>query len=140
MEENRQMNLTIFYDSQCPLCLAEMQQLYAYDKTGQLRFVNLNDEDFTQRYPYIDRAHANRILHGQLASGEIIHGLDVTYRAWSLVGKHKWLAITRWPVIRYLADGIYLLFARHRYRISYLLTGKPRCDTCMLNTDTDGRC
>jgi len=121
------MQLTIFYDSQCPLCLAEMQQLKAYDNAGRLNFVNLNTDDFSQYYPHIDQNHANRILHGQLETGEILLGLDVTYRAWSLVGKHKWLALLRWPIIRHLADGVYLLFARYRYGISYLLTGKSRC-------------
>ena len=121
------MQLTIFYDSQCPLCLAEMQQLKDYDDLGRLNFVNLNTVDFSQRYPHIDPDHANRILHGQLETGEILLGLDVTYRAWSLVGKHKWLALLRWPIIRRLADGLYLLFARYRYGISYLLTGQSRC-------------
>ena len=121
------MQLTIFYDSQCSLCLAEMQQLKAYDHAGRLNFVNLNTDNFSQYYPHIDPNHANRILHGQLETGEISLGLDVTYRAWSFVGKHKWLALLRWPIIRHLADGVYLLFARYRYSISYLLTGKSRC-------------
>ena len=104
-----------------------MQQLKAYDHAGRLNFVNLNTDNFSQHYPHIDQNHANRILHGQLETGEILLGLDVTYRAWSLVGKHKWLALLRWPIIRHLADGVYLLFARYRYSISYLLTGKSRC-------------
>ena len=122
------MQLTIFYDGQCPLCLAEMQQLQAHNDSGQLGFVDLNSKEFNQEYPHIDRTYANRILHGQLETGEILLGLDVTYRAWSMVGKHKWLALLRWPVIRHLADGVYLLFARYRYGVSYLLTGKSRCN------------
>ncbi len=121
------MKLTIFYDSQCPLCLAEMKQLQAHDDKGRLQFANLNTDDFNERYPHIDRAKANRILHAQWDNGEVLLGLDVTHRAWSLVGKHKWLAILRWPIIRYLADGVYLFFARYRYGISLLLTGKSRC-------------
>ncbi len=129
------MQLTIFYDSQCPLCLAEMRQLKAYDQAGRLKFVNLNDSGFSQRYPHIDPLRANRILHGQLETGEILQGLDVTHLAWSLVGKHKWLALLRWPLIRHLADAVYLLFARYRYSISYLLTGQSRCTAqCSLNS------
>ncbi|MBI3188764.1 MAG: DUF393 domain-containing protein [Gammaproteobacteria bacterium] len=134
MTVQNNLKLTIFYDSQCPLCLAEMQQLKKLDKTGSLGFANLHDADFEERYPHIDKVYANRILHGQLDTGEILLGLDVTCKAWSLAGKHRWLAILRWPVIRILADSIYLLFARHRYRISYWLTGKPRCNTCMLDS------
>lgn len=121
------MQLKIFYDSSCPLCLAEMQQLKKHDVMGQLHFVNLNTDDFEQHYPHIDKNRANRILHGQLETGKILLGLDVTCYAWLLVGKHKWLAVLRWPIVRYLADAIYLLFARYRYGISYLLTGQARC-------------
>ena len=127
------MGLTIFYDSHCPLCSAEIRQLEASDKAGRLRFVSLHAENFSQQYPHIDQTFANRVLHGQLDSGEILLGLDVTYRAWAAVGKHKWLAILRWPIIRRLADGIYLLFARYRNQISYLLTGKSRCTSCTLD-------
>ncbi len=127
------MKLTIFYDSQCPLCLAEMRQLKTNNKAGRLEFANINDEDFNQRYPHINKVQANKILHGQLDSGEVLLGLDVTYRAWSMVGKHKWLVLLRWPVLRIIADSIYLLFARYRYGISYLFTGKSRCSSCTLD-------
>lgn len=127
MPDSNRMHLTIFYDSRCPLCRAEMQQLQAYDKNASLRFADIHAHDFSQRYPHIDPQRANRILHGQLDNGEVLLGLDVTWRAWSLVGKHKWLALLRWPIIRYVADGAYLLFARYRYGISFLLTGQSRC-------------
>jgi predicted DCC family thiol-disulfide oxidoreductase YuxK len=133
MEKDSTMALTIFYDSHCPLCLAEIRQLQALDTAGRLRFVSLHADDFGQRYPHIDQARANRILHGQLESGEILLGLDVTYQAWSRVGKHQWLAVLRWPVIKWVADGVYLLFARHRHRIARLLTGKSRCGRCSLD-------
>lgn len=125
------MRLTLFYDSQCPLCAAEINQLGAFDRDGRLRFVDLHGADFSQRYPHIDTAAANRILHAQLDSGEMLYGLDVTCRAWTMVGKHKWLAILRWPVLRHIADVIYLFFARYRNGISWLLTGQRRCnDNC----------
>lgn len=128
----RNMKLTIFYDSQCPLCLAEMQQLSAYDVKNRLQFIDLHKDDFSQHYPYINKEYANRILHGQLDTGEVLLGLDVTCRAWLIVGKHKWLKVLRWPLLRNLADAIYLLFARYRYGISYMLTGKARCTSSCL--------
>lgn len=132
------MKLTIFYDGQCPLCLAEMRQLQASDHAGRLRFVNLSACDFSQRYPHIDPLKANRVLHGQLDSGELLTGLDVTHRAWSMVGRHRWIAILRWPLIRQLADRVYLLFARYRHTISYVVTRKPRCASCTLENPTVG--
>jgi predicted DCC family thiol-disulfide oxidoreductase YuxK len=126
------MRLTIFYDGGCPLCMAEMCQLQASDRDGKLVFVNLHDVDFSERYPHIDPVRADRLLHGQLESGELLHGLDVTCLAWSLVGKHKWLSVLRWPILRPLSDLAYRLFARYRHGISRLLTGRPRCTSCTL--------
>lgn len=122
------MSLTIFYDDRCPLCSAEMRQLKAQDINEQIHLVGLHETDFSERYPHIDREQADRILHGMLDTHEMLYGLDVTCTAWSLVGKHRWLALLRWPLIRPLADIIYLGFARYRPQISYLLTGRSSCE------------
>lgn len=124
------MKLTLFYDSYCPLCAAEMQQLASLDSRQQLVFEDIHASDFTARYPDIDPVAADRILHARYDDGRMLYGLDVTRQAWALVGRHRWLALLRWPVIRWFADGIYLVFARYRYGISWVLTGKRRCQPC----------
>lgn len=129
--------LTIFYDSYCPLCSAEINQLKAYDSNNQLSFEDIHAPDFLKRYPYVDQVKANRILHGQLSDGQMIYGLDVTCMAWTTVGKHRWLAILRWPVIRWFSDLAYLFFARHRNTISSLVAGKNNglsCQSCKAKT------
>jgi len=131
------MMLTIFYDSYCPLCSAEINQLKAYDSNNQLSFEDIHAPDFVKRYPYVDQVKANRILHGQLSDGQMIYGLDVTCMAWKAVGKHRWLSILRWPVIRWFSDLAYLFFARHRNTISSLVTGKNKdlsCQSCKAKT------
>ena len=133
MNNNSMNKLIIFYDASCPLCVAEMRQLKLYDVDNRIVLANLHDEDFSQRYPHIDPVHAYRILHGQLGDGTLLKGLDVTCRAWSLVGRHKWLNVLRWPVIRFFADAIYLFFARYRNRISRLLMGKASCSVCSVD-------
>ena len=122
--------LTVFYDSYCPLCSAEIKQLKAYDKDGRLLLEDINELDFMQRYPYIDKIEANKRLHGQLSNGQLIYGLDVTCMAWKLVDKHRWLSVLRWPVIRWFADLAYYLFARYRKPISALLMGKDQSLDC----------
>lgn len=124
------MILTIFYDSHCPLCSAEINQLRAHDNDKKLLLEDINAVDFIQRYPYIDKIEANKLLHGQLSNGELIYGLDVTCLAWKTVGKHRWLAILRWPVIRWFADTSYRFFARHRNTISTLLMGRNTSLNC----------
>ena len=123
--------LTVFYDGFCPLCVAEMQTLHQLDKQNLLQLEDIHAEDFAKRYPHIDPIEADRLLHGQLDDGTIIKGLDVTCLAWKLVGKHKWMKVLRWPVIRVFADLGYRFFARYRHPISAFITGKPRCESCL---------
>jgi predicted DCC family thiol-disulfide oxidoreductase YuxK len=122
--------LTIFYDGHCPLCTAEMNTLQSLDTQKKLRLEDIHAKDFQYNYPYIDPIEADKLLHGQLDTGQIIKGLDVTCLAWKLVEKHKWMQMLRWPVIRFFADISYRFFARYRHQISSFVTGKPRCATC----------
>ncbi|WP_417438485.1 thiol-disulfide oxidoreductase DCC family protein [Idiomarina sp.] len=125
--------LVIFFDGGCPLCVKEMRHLRKLDEQRKIQFENINEPDFNQRYPAVDVVKANQYLHGQARSGEMIYGLDVTYAAWSQVGKGWMIAPLRWPVIRWFADKAYLFFARYRNRISKLLTGKERCSQCSID-------
>ncbi|MDA9014579.1 DUF393 domain-containing protein [Porticoccaceae bacterium] len=127
--------LKIFYDGGCPLCLAEMKHLLRLDRYKKIDLVDINQQGFQTKYPNISRTKADQILHGQLADGSILLGLDVTHKAWSLVGKGKWTAIIRWPIIRPIADFFYLQFARHRHFLSRLITGQERCESCSLERD-----
>lgn len=127
---NKITSLTVFYDSFCPLCMAEMRHLKKRNHEQRLAFVDINEDSFNKDYPQFDYEALNARIHGLTQSGEVITGLDVTYHAWRLVG-HGWLyAPLRWPVLRYVADWFYVKFAKHRYRISYWLTGKERCERC----------
>lgn len=125
--------LTIFYDGGCPLCVHEMRQLKRRNDSGQIQFEDIHQAGFNQRYPQVDREAANKILHAQTADGTFIYGLDVTHQAWKLAGRGWLTAPLRWPVIRFFADSFYLFFARHRYKISRLLTGRSRCQQCSLD-------
>ena len=127
--------LTIFYDGGCPLCVSEMRHLSQLDRGQKICLENIYADDFSQRFPHINQQKADKILHGQLASGEMIYALDVTYQAWSLVGKRHWVAPLRWPLVKQAAHLFYLLFARYRAPISRLLTGSDRCELCSISRE-----
>lgn len=119
--------LTIFVDSQCPLCVKEMRHLMEADWQGKLSLEDIHQQDFIYRFPDIDPEKANQVLHGKLDTGEILTGLDVTYLAWTLVGKGRWVKPLKWRWLRAVLDKAYVLFAKNRYAISYFLTGQRRC-------------
>ena len=129
------MQFTVFYDGACPLCMAEMRQLMKRNTANALAFVDINHPDFDANYPELDKNILNARIHGRWANGEMLTGLDVTHTAWKQVGRGWLYAPLRWPVIRFFADKAYLFFARHRHRISYLLTGKKRCESSYCEKD-----
>lgn len=123
------MAFTIFYDGQCPLCEIEMKHLKKRNTEGQLAFVDIMAEDFAKNYPDLDWHALDARIHGMTEDGNMLIGLDVTHKAWSLVGKGWIYAPLRWPGIRFFADKAYLVFAKHRNKISYWVTGKKRCES-----------
>ena len=122
--------LIVFFDSYCPLCVAEMNQLAQLDSKNLLQLEDIHKPDFAVRFPSIDPVAADRVLHAMDEDGAMLYGLGVTHRVWQSVGKKPWIAALRWPVIRLFADFGYRVFARNRYSISWLLTGKRRCVPC----------
>lgn len=141
--------VTIFYDGQCPLCLAEMKHLKALDDQNLLDLQDLHQTAFAEKFPQVDPEKAMTVLHGRY-QGRDIYGLDVTYQAWRAVGKGTWVAILRWPLVRSLADLVYLFFAKHRHRLSRfaerlfprLAIGQSRCleGKCLEGKCSDGQC
>jgi predicted DCC family thiol-disulfide oxidoreductase YuxK len=110
-----------------------MDMLRDLDTEGNLSLVDIHDDDFATKFPSIDPVAADRVLHGLYDDGTMIYGLDVTHQAWRAVGKKPWIAILRFPIIRWFADMGYLFFANNRYTISWFLTGKKRCEPCAKN-------
>lgn len=122
------MAFKIFYDGTCPLCEKEMNQLKKLNTDGNLSFVDIMDDDFERNYPDLEWQALNDRIHGMCDDGTLLVGLDATHRAWSEVGRGWVYAPLRWPIIRFFADKAYLIFAKNRYKISYWLTGKKRCE------------
>ncbi len=130
---SKQIQLTLFYDGHCPLCVKEIASLRQKDHRGLLQLEDIHAPDFSERYPKLDPHQAEKFLHGLDANGEWLTGLDVTVKAWQLVNHHRWLRILRWPLIRPLADRAYHFFARHRKTVAFLLTGRRHCERCTVN-------
>ena len=126
------IELVLFFDGHCPLCSAEMRQLFELDRLKRLLLVDLHQVDFDQLYPHIDKVQASKILQAQQKNGSMLYGLDANCKAWELVGRKGWLRILRWPFIRVIADFGYLIFANNRSLISYVATGQRRCSSCEL--------
>lgn len=112
--------LTIFFDGACPLCNTEMQKLKNNDKQNVIKLVDLHSTEFKEMYPEINFTEALKILHGSY-QGRLLLGLEVTHKAWTLVGKGFWVAPLNWPIFKTLSHWLYLGLAKYRHPISTVL-------------------
>jgi predicted DCC family thiol-disulfide oxidoreductase YuxK len=125
--------LIIYYDGQCPLCSKEMSHLKQYDKESAIDLVDIHQKNFQSLHPDISFNKAMKILHGKYKGKQLL-GLEVTHRAWTLVGKGFWVAPLNWPIIKQLSHGVYLGLAKYRHSISSFLAKRfgltiPHCSS-----------
>ncbi|MGQ5523509.1 thiol-disulfide oxidoreductase DCC family protein [Chitinimonas sp. PSY-7] len=113
--------LTLFFDSRCPLCSAEMRRLERWDKHGRLAYIDMHGEGFDAADYGTTLAAMDAELHGLDVDGRLLVGIDAIAAAYSAVG-FAWLV---WPLKLALTKPLwrktYRWFARNRYRASRLL-------------------
>jgi hypothetical protein len=110
--------LTLFYDGQCPLCVAEIEFLQSRSTKDQLAFVDVTKSGFEAAGHQISCEAAMAQIHGRTADGQVLVGVPVFAKAYRLAKLPflAWLLSRRWlmPVLQ----PAYVLFAKHRQAIS----------------------
>ncbi|MDA8454739.1 DUF393 domain-containing protein [Acidovorax sp. GBBC 3334] len=116
--------LTLYYDSRCALCSAEMGNLMRRDRAGLLRFEDIWAPGFEGPPPGTTREDLLTLIHARAADGRVLRGVEVFRRAYEAVGMGWVTAATRLPVLGPLADRLYPVLARNRYRLPrWLVSG-----------------
>jgi predicted DCC family thiol-disulfide oxidoreductase YuxK len=119
--------LTLYFDGKCAFCSREMARLAAWDRAGQLDFVDITQDGFDPSPLGASMAELNRQMFSRTAQGEILVGIDSMLAAYPLVGRGALVWPLRVPLLRTVLSWMYRLFARHRYTMSTLLGYKPVC-------------
>jgi predicted DCC family thiol-disulfide oxidoreductase YuxK len=110
--------LTLLYDGNCPVCNLEMDNLWARNSAGLLRFVDISTPDFDPRPYNASIAEMNALIHAQRPDGSLVIGVEVFRLAYSAVGLGSYTRFTGWPIFKHLIDLAYAIFARNRYTAS----------------------
>jgi predicted DCC family thiol-disulfide oxidoreductase YuxK len=110
--------LTLYYDGQCPLCLAEVEFLQSRNVRGELAFVDVTQTGFEAAGHNISCEAAMAQIHGRTADGQVLVGVPVFAMAYKLAKLPvlAWLLSRGWlmPVLQ----PAYVLFAKHRQTLS----------------------
>ena len=120
--------LTFLFDGACPLCKRETNFLKSKDILNKIRFVDISSQDYKPTsFSGISYSEAMSNLHGILANGDVIKGLDVLALSYELIGlgwiyyplKIKFLS----PVLRF----VYRYWAKYRLKITGRLNIDKLC-------------
>ena len=125
-----QNKLTFLYDGGCPLCRRETNFLKRRDKLGNIKFVDINSENYDPtNYQNISFEKAMANLHGILHNGNLIQGLDVLAYAYQLVGLGWVYLPIKIPIISNLLKIIYSFWAKYRLKITGRNSLEILCDS-----------
>ena len=125
-----QNKLTFLYDGGCPLCTRETDFLKRRDKFGNIKFVDINNDDYDPtNYQDISYKKAMSNLHGILHNGNLIQGLDVLAYAYQLVGLGWVYLPIKIPIISNILKIVYSFWAKYRLKITGRNSLEILCDS-----------
>lgn len=120
----------LLYDGECPFCRREVQWLRRWNRHGALIFEDVTAPEFDLSGYGLSPEELLRVVHGVFPDGRIVRKMEVFRQAYRAVGLGWVLAPTGWPVLRWLFDGLYQLFARYRVPIGRLFGRACASDSC----------
>lgn len=127
--------ITLLYDSDCPLCMKEVNFLQRKDNgRGLVRFVDVAAPDYTAAANFeISFSEAMERIHAYRPDGTIIKNVAVFREVYEILGMGWVYGITKFPVIGQVVDFGYGIWAKYRLKV----TGRP--DLVTLIQDREAR-
>ncbi|MGO9115678.1 MAG: thiol-disulfide oxidoreductase DCC family protein [Thermoguttaceae bacterium] len=126
----KQFKLLLLYDGDCPFCRREVDWLKRRDREGHLALENIADPGFDPARYGLTQEEVQAALHGILPDGQVVRRVEAIRYAYRAVGLGWLVAPTRWPVVRWVLDGMYRIFARNRLRWGRLLGRQCASGNC----------
>lgn len=118
--------IEVFYDGGCPLCLREITMLRCWDRQRRIRFTDIDAADFQPAAVGKSYEELMAQMHGRLADGTWLQGVEVFRQLYAAVGFVRLTALSRLPLISQVLNLGYSVFARNRLR----LTGRCTQQSC----------
>lgn len=136
--------IELLYDSECPLCMREVNFLKRRDAgRGLVAFVDIADESYTpEAHGGVDFETAMGRIHAVLPDGTVIKNVEVFRRVYEILGMEWIYAVTKLPIIGSIVERLYGVWADCRLA----LTGRPDLATIValrlhrIECQTIGRC
>lgn len=111
-------SLTIYYDGECPLCLAEIHFLKNRNTLGLLEFVDVAAPQYDESAHQLTCKLALATMQGRLGDGTQLEGIPVFAEAYKRANLPKlaWLFSRSW--LKPFLNASYYVFAKYRHGVS----------------------
>ena len=111
-------SLTIYYDGECPLCLAEIHFLKSRNHQELLEFVDVAAPHYNETTHQLSCKLALATMQGRLADGTQLEGIPVFAEAYKRANLPMLAWLFSLGLLRPFLNAGYYLFARYRHSIS----------------------
>jgi len=108
----------VFYDGDCPLCMREIRMLRRRDRAARIVFTDIAAPGFAAAAVGRTQAALMARIHGRLADGTWIEGVEVFRQLYTAIGFGPIVRLTRLPGLAQLCALAYHLFAKNRLRLT----------------------
>ena len=98
------------------------------DKDGQMKLTDISAADFDPAYTGRTLDQLMREIHGRYADGEMVVGVDVFREIYGRLGFGWLVKPTKLPVIGWVMNQGYNIFAKLRYRSALKRYNKNVCE------------
>lgn len=129
--------IKLLYDSECPLCMREVNFLRKKDNgRGLVAFTDIAADDYRpENNGDIDFATAMGRIHAVLPNGVVIKNVEVFRQVYAALGMGWIYAPTGWPIIGLLVDWVYGIWADWRLAV----TGRPSLKAILAEREVLGQ-
>ena len=112
--------IKLLYDGECPLCLREVNFLRKKDAgRGKVVFVDIADDNYSpEENAGIDYETAMTRIHAVLADGTVVKNIEAFRKVYEVLGMGWIYALTKIPVIGWIANKVYEIWANLRLKIT----------------------
>ncbi len=109
--------IRVYYDGECPVCSGAVCKYADRDRAKRFEFIDINSENFDPEKEGISHVAAQKEIHVRRGD-RTWRGLDGLIVLWSELRGYGWRArIASLPIIHFILDKVYRVFAANRHRI-----------------------
>ncbi len=111
--------IDLLYDSDCPLCMMEVEFLLKRDINHMIKFTDLQSPSYDPaEHGNVKFTDGMRKIRAVLPDGQIITGVDVFQKTYEAIGLGWIFSLTKIPFMHDVADRIYDYWAENRLRLT----------------------